>query len=46
MPVGLFEEHPWTLILLVIVISEAWSAVKRLAARIWRILPESSKVLP
>jgi len=28
--VGLFESHPWTLILLVIVIVEGWSALKTL----------------
>ena len=30
MRVGLFENHPWTLILLVIVIVEGWSALKTL----------------
>lgn len=32
---GLFEQHPWTLIPLVIVISEGWSALKRLAIQTW-----------
>jgi hypothetical protein len=30
---GLFEEHPWMLIPLVIVITEAWSGFKRLLER-------------
>jgi hypothetical protein len=35
MRVGLFESYPWALILLVIVIVEAWSALKTL---IWHHL--------
>ena len=30
MRVGFFESHPWTLIPLVIVITEGWSALKQL----------------
>jgi len=33
---GLFEQHPWLLIPLVIVITEGWSGLKTLAARVRR----------
>jgi hypothetical protein len=31
---GLFEEHPWILILLIIVTTEAWTGVKALVKRL------------
>jgi hypothetical protein len=33
---GLFEQHPWMLVLMVILISEGWSATKTMLARILR----------
>lgn len=33
---GLFEQHPWILVPIVIVIVEGWSAAKIMAARVLR----------
>ncbi|MGZ4829068.1 MAG: hypothetical protein ACXV5J_09195 [Candidatus Angelobacter sp.] len=40
---GLFEQHPWMLIPLVIAVSEGWSALKRLVIQTWGIRRDSSK---
>jgi hypothetical protein len=36
MLVGIFEQHPWMLIPLVIVINEGWTALKKLATKRFR----------
>jgi hypothetical protein len=33
---GLFEQHPWMLVLMVILIAEGWSAAKTMMARVLR----------
>jgi hypothetical protein len=33
---GLFEQHPWILVPMVILISEGWSATKSMMARMLR----------
>ena len=40
---GLFEQHPWMLIPLVIVITEGWIALKRWAVQAWVTRSNSSR---